>query len=53
MVLYADYEHVMSSVSAIARAFPTYTRKTSQKPQLELVQLEIVVTDGKVRVNIS
>ncbi|KAH7719876.1 aminopeptidase in chromosome III [Aphelenchoides avenae] len=47
VVLYADYDHVMSSVAAIARAFPTYTRKTAQKPQLEVVQLEVMITDGK------
>jgi probable aminopeptidase NPEPL1 len=47
IVLFSEYEHVFASVAAISRCFPLYNRKTSSKPTLEDVQVEVVVTDGK------
>jgi len=46
IVLYADYDHVFSSVAAIARSFPVFNRK-AKKDELESIQVEIVVADGK------
>ncbi|KAI6244135.1 CYTOSOL-AP domain-containing protein [Aphelenchoides fujianensis] len=46
LVLYAQFEHVLASVSAVARAFPLYSRKT-KKAGFESVHLEVVVSDGK------
>jgi len=47
IILYSEYEHLLASVSACARAFPTYSRKTNVKNALENIELEIVVTDEK------
>uniref|UniRef100_A0A1I7SGX2 Pdase_M17_N2 domain-containing protein n=1 Tax=Bursaphelenchus xylophilus TaxID=6326 RepID=A0A1I7SGX2_BURXY len=48
IVIFAEFEHVLPSVIAAARAFPAFSRKTSGK-QLEDVQVEVVVTtEGKV-----
>ena len=49
ILLYADYAHVFASVAAIARVFPTFSRKT-KKSGLEAIQVEIVVTDEKVSI---
>jgi probable aminopeptidase NPEPL1 len=46
IVLYSPYEHLIAHVSAIARSFPSYSRKTKQS-SLEEIQIEIEVTDGK------
>jgi probable aminopeptidase NPEPL1 len=46
IVLYSKYEHLMAHISAIARSFPSYTRKTNET-SFEEIQIEIEVTDGK------
>jgi len=46
IVIYADYEHVFASVAAVARSFPVFNRKV-KKEELESIQVELVVTDGK------
>ena len=46
IVLYSPYEHLLAHISAIARSFPSYSRKTKQS-SLEEIQIEIEVTDGK------
>ncbi|KAI6185182.1 BMA-LAP-1, isoform a [Aphelenchoides fujianensis] len=46
IVLYSQFEHVVASVSAAARAFPLYSRKT-KKTGFENVHLEVVVVDGE------
>ncbi|KAI6221406.1 CYTOSOL-AP domain-containing protein [Aphelenchoides fujianensis] len=46
IVLYSQFEHVLASVSAAARAFPLYGRKT-KKTGFENVHLELVVVDGE------
>jgi hypothetical protein len=38
----------MSSVAAIARSFPLFQRKAKPK-ELESIDVEVVVTDGKVQ----
>lgn len=47
IVLYAEYDDILASVAACARSFSTYTQKT-KKSDLESIQVEVVVTDGKV-----
>uniref|UniRef100_A0AC34GW01 Cytosol aminopeptidase domain-containing protein n=1 Tax=Panagrolaimus sp. ES5 TaxID=591445 RepID=A0AC34GW01_9BILA len=47
IVLYSPYEHLLAHVSAIARSFPAYSRKTCSKNIFENVQIEIEVTHGK------
>uniref|UniRef100_A0A1I7WSJ4 Transaldolase n=1 Tax=Heterorhabditis bacteriophora TaxID=37862 RepID=A0A1I7WSJ4_HETBA len=47
VVLYAEYAHVLASVAAVARSFPLYSLKTKQDDKLDLIELEVVVTDGK------
>jgi probable aminopeptidase NPEPL1 len=46
VIIYAEYDHVLGSVSAVARSFPLFSRKT-KKGDLESIQIEVVVTDGK------
>ena len=46
IVLYSPYEHLLAHVAAIARSFPSYSRKT-KKSTLEELNIEIEVTDGK------
>uniref|UniRef100_A0AC34FLR1 Cytosol aminopeptidase domain-containing protein n=1 Tax=Panagrolaimus sp. ES5 TaxID=591445 RepID=A0AC34FLR1_9BILA len=52
IVLYSMYEHVFAHVAAIARSFPSYSRKTKKQSSasssaLEEIQIEIELTDGK------
>uniref|UniRef100_A0A7E4VIZ0 CYTOSOL_AP domain-containing protein n=1 Tax=Panagrellus redivivus TaxID=6233 RepID=A0A7E4VIZ0_PANRE len=47
IILYSPYEHLLAHVAAIAKAFPSYTRKTTTKKGLEEIKVEIVVTDDK------
>lgn len=46
VVLFSPYEHLVAHVGAIAKAFPSYSRKT-KKNSLEEISVEIVVTDDK------
>ncbi|CAI4233263.1 unnamed protein product [Auanema sp. JU1783] len=48
IVLLADYEHVLASVAAISRSFPTYCRKTGKsEDNISSIEVEVVVTNGK------
>ncbi|CAD5229480.1 unnamed protein product [Bursaphelenchus okinawaensis] len=47
VVIYSEFENVLASVIAVARAFPAYSKKTQLK-QFEDIQVEVVVTsEGK------
>ncbi|TKR81266.1 hypothetical protein L596_015167 [Steinernema carpocapsae] len=49
VIVYADYENIVASVAAVARAYPVYTRKTGNGSwKIDNVDIEVVVTDDKL-----
>ncbi|VDN07339.1 unnamed protein product [Thelazia callipaeda] len=48
VVVYAKLEDVSASIVAVSRCYPLYSRSTKNSKSLTNIQVEVVVTDGKL-----